>query len=78
MQVGRFDINYPKVAGHKSGVLDITWNPFDDNEIASASEDCTIKVWTIPDEGLTTNMEKDSARLDLSGHQKKVNKHLFT
>ena len=26
--------------------------PFNDNIIASASEDCTVKIWMIPDGGL--------------------------
>ena len=44
LQTGRVDTNQAKVAGHRSRVLDIKWNPFDENLIASASEDCTIKV----------------------------------
>ena len=70
VQVGRFDINLPKVAGHKSLVLDIMWNPFNDNQIASASEDCKIKIWQIPDGGLSQNMTESVATLE--GHQKKV------
>ena len=69
-QVGRIDINYPKVTGHKSPVLDLAWNPFNDNEIASASEDCEVKLWHIPDGGLTENM--GDATLTLAGHQRKV------
>ena len=72
MQVGRLDNEYPKVNGHKSAVLDVAWNPFNDNEIASASEDCMIKLWTIPDGGLLKMMVADDARLTLEGHQKKV------
>ncbi len=64
------DLNHPKICGHKGPVLDVQWNPFDDNEIASASEDCTIKIWTIPDGGLTANLEVSKA--DLKGHGKKV------
>ena len=37
----------PLVAGHKGPVLDIAWCPHNDNVIASASEDCTVKVWQI-------------------------------
>ena len=69
-QVGRFDINYPKVSGHKGKVLDIAWNPFDDNQIASSSEDCTVKIWDIPDGGLKQTMFE--AVMNLSGHLKKV------
>ena len=69
-QVGRFDINYPKVAGHKGLVMDIAWNPFNDNEIASSSEDCTVKLWDIPDEGLSENLTQP--KLDITGHSRKV------
>ena len=60
----------PFVGGHKSAVLDIQWSPHDDNIIASASDDCTVKVWRIPDSGLVTNMTEPVA--DLYGHQKRV------
>ncbi|CAI8034341.1 Coronin-1A [Geodia barretti] len=69
-KVGRIDINYPKVTGHRDPVLDVAWNPFNENEVASASEDCTIKLWDIPDGGLTEDMKDPS--LTLEGHQKKV------
>ena len=72
LQVGRFDINYPKVSGHKSGVLDIAWNPFNENEIASCSEDCNVMIWNITDDMLTRDVHADSAVRTLSGHQKKV------
>ena len=36
--------------------MDLAWNPFDDNMIASSSEDCTVKIWEIPDGGLTENL----------------------
>ena len=58
------------MSGHKNIVLDLAWNPFNENQIASASEDCTVKLWTIPDEGLKENLTE--CDVDLSGHQKKV------
>ena len=69
-QVGRFDINYPKVCGHKSLVMDIAWNPFNDNEIASCSEDCTVKLWDIPDGGIKENLA--DYKMDMVGHMRKV------
>lgn len=69
-QVGRFDINYPKVCGHKSLVMDIAWNPFNDNEIASCSEDCTVKLWDIPDGGIKENLA--DYKKDMVGHKRKV------
>lgn len=58
------------MTGHKSAVLDVAWNPFDDYEIASASEDCEVKLWSIPEGGLKESMTEPT--LTLRAHQKKV------
>jgi len=50
--------------------MDIAWNPFNDNEIASSSEDCTVKLWDIPDGGLKENLE--DSKLEMAGHMRKV------
>ena len=50
-QVGRLDYNAPRVVGHKSAVLDVQFNPFNDNVIASCAEDMLVMVWVIPDGG---------------------------
>ena len=67
---GKCVADMPIVAGHTSPVLDFDFNPFDDYILASASEDQTIKIWRIPEEGLTSNMNVPVA--DLRGHDKKV------
>lgn len=41
-QSGRLDSHYPKVCGHQGKVLDIKWNPFFENIIASCSEDTSV------------------------------------
>ena len=51
-------------------MYDIKWNPFDENLIASASEDCVVKLWQIPDGGVTETMTESAA--DLQAHQRKV------
>ena len=53
IQTGRIAPDAPLVAGHKGPVLDIAFCPHNDNVIASGSEDCYVKVWQIPDGGLT-------------------------
>ena len=55
-EFGRFELNHPKVSAHKELVTDIKWSPFSDNIIASCSEDATLKIWAIPDGGLTEEM----------------------
>lgn len=69
-KTGRVDRDVPLVVGHKAAVLDIAWCPHNDNLIASASEDCTVKVWEIPNGGLTKNLPDCVA--DLVAHQRRV------
>jgi WD40 repeat protein len=58
------------VTGHKSAVLDWDWSPFNDSILASGSEDTTVKVFKIPEGGLTENMSESVA--SFSGHSRKV------
>jgi len=67
---GKVDPKLPLISGHKSVVLDIDWNPFNDDLIASASEDCTVKIWGIPSGGMTKTM--DTPLQTLNGHKRKV------
>ncbi len=70
LQVGRIERDAPLVAGHKAAVLDIAWCPHNDDVVASASEDCTVKVWQIPSRGLRVNLEEPV--VDLVAHQRRV------
>ena len=67
---GKCEADMPVVAGHTAPVLDFDFNPFDDCILASASEDQTVKIWRIPEEGLTGNMNEPVG--DLRSHDKKV------
>lgn len=67
---GRVDQSTPSVCGHAAPVLDVQWCPHDDNVIASASEDCTVKIWQIPDEGINSPMMEASVTLE--EHSKRV------
>ncbi|XP_053558117.1 coronin-1C [Bombina bombina] len=69
-KTGRIDKSYPTVCGHTGPVLDIDWCPHNDNVIASASEDCTVMVWQIPDNGLTLPLTEPVVVLE--GHSKRV------
>ena len=44
IQTGKVDINVSRVTGHRGPVLDVKWNPFNDNIIASCSDDCTVSI----------------------------------
>ncbi|XP_071034431.1 coronin-2B [Parasteatoda tepidariorum] len=68
---GRIDATAGRVTGHHGPILDLQWNPFNDNIIASSSDDCTVKIWYIPDDGLKkSNMNKPI--MDLTGHKRRV------
>eukprot|EP00403_Amphidinium_massartii_P016771 CAMPEP_0178428024 /NCGR_PEP_ID=MMETSP0689_2-20121128/30057_1 /TAXON_ID=160604 /ORGANISM="Amphidinium massartii, Strain CS-259" /LENGTH=453 /DNA_ID=CAMNT_0020049769 /DNA_START=51 /DNA_END=1412 /DNA_ORIENTATION=+ len=69
-KLGRLPRDLPLITGHSGPVLDFEFNPFADNMLASASEDLTVKLWNIPDEGLKAHMKEPLASLE--GHGKKV------
>jgi len=78
---GRFEPGTSQIVeGHTGAVLDFDWNPFDDSMLASASEDTTIKIWSIPDDWEPTDEKGDAkagnnlseSLVDLQGHRKKV------
>lgn len=43
-QTGRIDFQCCKVVGHSGQILDLKWNPFNENVIASASDDCSVRL----------------------------------
>ncbi|XP_052800570.1 coronin-1C-A-like isoform X2 [Mya arenaria] len=69
-RTGRVERDHPMVVGHKGPVLDIKWCPHNDDVIASASDDATIKVWQIPDEGVLENLTEPI--VDLEAHIRRV------
>uniref|UniRef100_A0A3Q3E2P9 Coronin n=1 Tax=Labrus bergylta TaxID=56723 RepID=A0A3Q3E2P9_9LABR len=69
-KTGRIDKSYPTVCGHTGPVLDIDWCPHNDQVIASSSEDCTVMVWQIPENGLVTALSEPVVVLE--GHSKRV------
>uniref|UniRef100_A0A671GBX0 Coronin n=1 Tax=Rhinolophus ferrumequinum TaxID=59479 RepID=A0A671GBX0_RHIFE len=69
-KMGRIDKAYPTVCGHTGPVLDIDWCPHNDEVIASGSEDCTVMVWQIPENGLTSPLTEPVVVLE--GHTKRV------
>lgn len=78
---GRFeDGTSPILKGHSGSVLDMDWSPFDDSLLATASEDSSIKLWSIPDSWEPTDekglgkkgQDFTDVMVDLDGHSKKV------
>lgn len=69
-KTGRLTGQTPHLGGHKGPVLDFDFCPFDEYQVATASDDCTLAVWQIPEGGLTENL--NDPLVSLTGHQKKV------
>ena len=63
-------MDHPRVTGHRGPVVDLKFNPFNDYEIASCSDDGTVKIWSIPAEGLKFDLYQ--WKVDLHGHQRRV------
>ena len=72
---GKREPDAPIIGGHKGATLDFDFNPFHEHVIASGSDDSTIKVWGIPEAGLTENITEPL--VDLHGHGRKASQHLF-
>lgn len=74
---GKLPDQIPLFRGHTATVLDTDWNPFDDNVLASSSDDGKIAIWRVPDDYKIVYEDpeeiKDIAPIKkLSGHSRKV------
>lgn len=69
-QPGAIPLNQPYFNGHTGAVLDFEFNPFHSQIISTSSDDTTVKVWGIPEEGLKENINEPL--MTLQGHHKKV------
>jgi len=67
---GKLPRGYPLVNGHSAPVYDMAWCPFNDNLLATGSDDATCKIWSIPDGGLTETIKEPVQTL--AGHGKPV------
>lgn len=74
-ETGRLGAGAKKLAVHRAAVVDLQFNPFVDNLLATASEDCFVKCSMIPEGGITSDI--NTAVVSLQGHLKKVIKLAF-
>jgi WD40 repeat protein len=56
--------------GHKGKIFDLKFSPFRTDLLASASEDCTVRLWQVPEEGLKEDIRNDVQMY--TGHTRKV------
>lgn len=47
--MGRGHMEMGKIKDHEGVVCDLKWNPFNDNVLATASQDATVRIWHIDD-----------------------------
>lgn len=69
-ELGRISATHPFIKGHTGTIGDFEFNPFNDNQILSGCEDGVIRLWEIPEGGLTADL--NVPRVELRGHSKKV------
>lgn len=67
---GRLPPQTPCFDKHRGAVLDFDFNPMHDNLVATGGDDCTVKLWGIPEGGLTDNSSEPL--VDLHEHQRKI------
>lgn len=67
-KVGKLNPSLPVLDGHIGAVLDFDFDPFHSNLIATGGDDCTAKLWQIPEGGLTNNIM--DPLVDMKGHVK--------
>lgn len=60
----------PMIVGHQGPIIDWAFHPFDSSLLVTGSEDTTIKVWQIPDGGVTKEISEPM--VTHAGHSKKV------
>ena len=66
----RLEADLPLIRGHAGPVVDFDFSPFNDNLLATAAEDGIVKLWQIPEEGITKDVTKADG--ELIGHSKKL------
>jgi coronin-7 len=67
---GRIPDGVTPVLINGTTVLDFDFDPFDNSRIAASCDDGTIRIWIIPEEGLT--LPVNEPHLTLSAHNNKV------
>ena len=66
----RLEADIALIRGHAGPVVDFDFSPFNDNLLATASEDGTCKFWQIPEEGIAKDV--NTAVGTLEGHNRKL------
>jgi len=81
-ETGKIPDKHPLFRGHTAAVLDTDFDPFDDQRIASASDDAKICIWNIPEDYSLHSKDDEVKDITepvqiLTGHSRKVGHVLF-
>lgn len=60
---GKRKRNVPLIHAHPQPVNDFQWNPYFDWHLATASTDATVKLWKLPEDGLSDDLTVPDATL---------------
>lgn len=74
---GKIGTSAPLFSGHTRPVLDVAFSPFNENIVASASEDATIRLWKITETAGKIDAQHDKQIATLTGHGRKVCRIMF-
>ncbi|KAH0787354.1 putative coronin [Histomonas meleagridis] len=74
---GKIGNTCPLFEGHKAPVIDVAFNPFADNVVASASEDSTIRLWKIEESDGKIKPNHNQPLATLTGHGRKAARITF-
>ena len=66
----RLEPTLPLIRGHAGPIVDFDFSPFNDSLLATASEDGTVKLWQIPEDGITKDVNEAVGTLE--GHNRKL------
>jgi coronin-1B/1C/6 len=66
----RLDPTLPLLKGHAGPIPDFDFSPFNPNLLCTGAEDGLIKMWLIPEDGVTQDIHECDG--ELSGHTKKL------
>ncbi len=53
----RFEADMKVIKGHAGPISDFEFSPFNDHLLATASEDASVKLWILPEGGLSEDLE---------------------
>ncbi|KAK2950825.1 putative Actin-binding protein [Blattamonas nauphoetae] len=75
--VGRRKNPWPAVRGHTRPVTDMDFSPFNPYVLATTSEDCLVRVFNIPENGIADGESLSEAAVTMHAHGRKASELLW-